>query len=149
MKVTATTVWSVRWTIAFSVLLGVILSSSATSYLVSSYKAWYDDTHPVVVMSGVLVSKTKVEATIHVGGEKLRDCRFVSLHAYSRKGGTLTDAYKERINLLEDSSSKPKGTHDLGRYRIWPLLGADTVIMRVLHDCDGRFITTQIAEVKL
>lgn len=139
----------VRWTIATTLLLGIFLSSSATDYVLSLYRTWYDDTHPVVVMSGTLVARTGSSATIHIKGEKLRQCRFVSLHAYTEKNGELIDAYKERIGRAEDGSTKLVGKHDLGHWLIWPIGDADKVLMTVMHDCAGRLIAAQIAEVAI
>lgn len=139
----------VRWTIVTTLLFGIFLSSSATDYVLSLYRTWYDDTHPVVIMTGTLVSRTGSSATIHIKGEKLRQCRFVSLHAYTEKDGDLIDAYKERIGRSEDGSNKQVGKHDLGNWLIWPIGNADKVVMTVMHDCQGRLIAAQIAEVPL
>lgn len=138
-----------RWTIVTTILVGVFVSSSATDYVLAMYRAWYDDTHPVVVMHGTLVSRDDGSATIHIKGAKLRSCRFVSLHAYTDVGGEVIDAYKARVNRVEDGSTKPVGQHDLGFWRVWPTEGAEKVMMSVLHDCNGRLITAVIAEVKL
>lgn len=138
-----------RWTIVSTLLLGIFLSSSATDYVLSLYRTWYDDTHPVVVMSGTLVSRTGSSATIHIKGVKLRACRFVSLHAYTEFDGELIDAYKERIGRLEDGSTKQVGMHDLGNWLIWPIGNADKIVMTVMHDCQGRLIAAQIAEVAI
>ena len=139
----------VRWTIAVTVFLGVFLASSATDYALFIYREWYDDTHPVVKMSGTLVSRNSSTATIHVKGEKLRQCRFVSLHAYTRKKDVMSDAYKERLGRVEDGVNKQVGQHDLGNWTIWPLDDADTVVMTVMHDCYGRLVTAHIAEVAI
>jgi len=138
-----------RWTIVSTLLLGIFLSSSATDYVLSLYRTWYDDTHPVVVMTGTLVSRTGSSATIHIKGEKLRQCRFVSLHAYTEKDGELIDAYKERLGRIEDGSSKQVGKHDLGNWLVWPTNNADKIVMTVMHDCQGRLIAAQIAEVPI
>ena len=139
----------VRWTIVATLLIGIFLSSSTTDYVLSAYRTWYDDTHPVVIMTGTLVARTGSSATIHIKGEKLRQCRFVSLHAYTEKDGDLIDAYKERIGRIEDGSSKHVGKHDLGNWLIWPIGDADKVVMTVMHDCQGRLIAAQIAEVAI
>lgn len=139
----------VRWTIVGTLLIGIFLSSSATDYVLATYRTWYDDTHPVVVMAGTLIARTGSSATIHIKGEKLRQCRFVSLHAYTEKDGDLIDAYKERIGRIEDGSSKQVGKHDLGNWLIWPIGDADKIVMTVMHDCQGRLIAAQIAEVAI
>ena len=139
----------VRWTIVATLLIGIFLSSSATDYVLSIYRTWYDDTHPVVIMHGTLVARTGSSATIHIKGVKLRQCRFVSLHAYTEKNGELIDAYKERLGRMEDGSTKQVGSHDLGNWLIWPTNNADKVVMTVMHDCQGRLIAAQIAEVAI
>ena len=139
----------VRWTIATTLVIGIFLSSSATDYALALGRDWYDDTHPVVRMSGTLVERTGVTATIHIKGEKLRQCRFVSLHAYTRKKDVTSDAYKERLGRIEDGANKQVGQHDLGKWLIWPLDDADTVVMTVMHDCSGRLVTAHIAEVAI
>ena len=139
----------VRWTIAVTLVIGVFLSSSATDYALSMYRDWYDDTHPVVRMSGTLVERNSSTATIRIKGEKLRQCRFVSLHAYTRKKDVMSDAYKERLGRIEDGANKQVGQHDLGNWTIWPLDDADTVVMTVMHDCSGRLVTAHIAEVAI
>ena len=139
----------VRWTIVATLLIGIFLSSSATDYVLATYRTWYDDTHPVVIMTGTMVSRTGSSATIHIKGEKLRQCRFVSLHAYTEKDGDLIDVYKERIGRIEDGSNKQVGRHDLGNWLIWPIGDADKIVMTVMHDCQGRLIAAQIAEVAI
>lgn len=142
------TVWNVRWTITVTLVIGIFLSSSLTDYILYTYRMWWDATHPVVVTSGTLVTRTETIATIHIKGEKMRDCTFIALHAYTRKNGTLSTANKERFELItEGPSNKPLGKYDAGKWKIWPLGDADTVLMSVMHNCDGRIITTKIAEV--
>ena len=139
----------VRWTILVTILFGVFVSSSMTDRVSELYNDWYDRTHPVVRMSGTLVARTGSSVTIRVKGEKLRQCRFVSLHVHTVKNGEYIDAYKERVGLIEDGSTKQVGKHDLGNWLIWPINDADTVTMTVLHECSGRLITAQIAEVAI
>lgn len=141
--------YEVRWTIMMTILVGVFVSSSMTDRVSELYNAWYDKTHPVVKMTGTLVSRTGSSVTIHVKGEKLRQCRFVSLHVHAVKDGESIDAYKERLGRIEDGSSKQVGKHDLGQWLIWPINDADTVTMTVMHDCDGRLLSAQIAEVPI
>jgi len=143
------TLRDVRWTIATTLAIGIFLSSSATDYALSVYKDWYDDTHPVVRMTGTLVNRTSSTATVHIKGAKLRACRFVSLHAYTRKKEVMTDAYKERLGRIEDGANRQVGQHDLGNWVIWPLDDADTVVMTVMHDCAGRLVSAHIAEVAI
>lgn len=137
----------VRWTILVTLAIGIFLSSSATDYVLSTYREWYDDTHPVVKMAGTLVERTDDSATVHVTGEKLRACRFVSLHSYTRKHGVMTDAYRSRIGQSEDGATKPVGKHDYGTWKIWPIEGANLVVMTVTHECSGRLVSAYIAEV--
>ena len=65
------------------------------------------------------------------------------------KDGDLIDAYKERIGRIEDGSNKQVGKHDLGNWLVWPVGDADKVVMTVMHDCQGRLIAAQIAEVAI
>lgn len=141
--------YEVRWTILLTILFGVFISSSMTDRVSEAYNSWYDKTHPVVKMEGELISRTGSSVTIHIKGEKLRQCRFVSLHAHAVKNGESIDAYKERLGLMEDGSNKQVGKHDLGRWLVWPINDADTITMTVLHDCEGRLLAAKIAKVEL
>lgn len=139
----------VRWTIMFTVLIGVLVSSSMTDRIADAYNMWYDSRNPVVKMHGTIVDKTGSSIIINIKGEKFRPCRFVSMHAHTSKEGEVIDAYKERLGRIEDGSTKQVGKHDLGNWLIWPISGADTVSVSVMHDCRGRLLTAVIAEIEL
>jgi hypothetical protein len=145
------TIRSMRWTISTAIIVGMLLSGVFTDAIRAAYQDFYNRQFPVVTMRGKLVSQDSASATIHITGTKNRDCKFVGLLAYTSQNGSLTDAFKERVTgPKEDGTSKPKGTYDIGYWRIWPKQGADSVLMYVQHDCAGPHLTTtKIADVAL
>ena len=145
------TVKSMKWTLAFSVVLGVFLSGILAQPLKDAYLEYYDSANPVVKMQGELVSQDDDSVTIHISGEKLRPCRYLRMLSYTITNGQLSDAYHERVlGVPHDGSTKPVGKLDIGLWRIYPKLNADAVAMYVQHDCGGGRITTTLnAEVHL
>ena len=142
---------SMKWTIMFSIVLGIFLSGIFAQPIKDAYLEYYDLAYPVVVMRGSLVSQDEDSVVIHISGEKLRPCRYLRMLSYTSKNGQLTDAYHSRtIGFLDDGSTKPIGKLDVGYWRIFPKQDADAVEMYVQHDCGGgRITTTQTAEVHL
>lgn len=138
-----------RWTIFWTAVIGVFVSSSFTDFLTASYRQLYDDTHPVVAMTGKLISRAEGKVIIHVKGVKLRQCRFITLNAYAVKDGEYSDVYRDRINGVENGVTKQVGVYDLGQWALWPVVGAEKVVMRVTHDCGGRLLSAEIADVAL
>lgn len=82
--------------------------------------SWYDKANPVVRMKGRLVATEDNSITIHVSGEKLRECKFLTMNAYKRVDGALKDANLKRAAGVTDGSSKPIGSYDLGLWVIYP-----------------------------
>ena len=142
---------SMKWTIMFSIVLGVFLSGIFAQPIKEAYLEYYDVANPIVRMRGELVSQDTDFVIVHIAGEKLRPCRYLRMLAYTSKNGQLTDAYHSReLGFPDDSSTKPVGKMDVGYWRIYPKQNADAVEMYVQHDCGGgRITTTQTAEVHL
>ena len=104
---------------------------------------------PIVAYKAKVLSHDSKEAIIHISGHKLRDCEVIkgSLQTYAVKDGVYFDIQEERVT--GDSSSRPVGLVDLGAWRVYPILGAQRVVMTITHDCDGHKIKSEIANVIL
>lgn len=113
--------------------------------------AWaaYDRARPVVEMSGQVVGRTADSITVLIGGAKLRECQFLTIRAYADIGGALVDVNTERTDRPEDRHTKPPGRFSIGYWRAWPVTGAMRVQWWTTHSCDGRLVTTKVAEVAL
>jgi hypothetical protein len=143
------TIRDVKWTITLT-MCGVLLLSTTLADVVSSQiHGLYTRFNPVVEMRGELVSAGQDYSIIHITGRKFRECKYISMQAFSLNQGIRSDAEKLKVASPDDGYSKPPGLYDLGNWRIWPTDGADTVEMYVIHDCNGYPVTTRIAEVKL
>lgn len=108
-----------------------------------------DTAYPVVVSQSRLVSRTDTEAVVAVTLTKQRVCEFSSLQAYSRmRDGVLHSAHAERVDFPVSGVSRPVGTYDAGRWRVWPISGAEGVVLYVQHDCNGRIVSSTFADVR-
>lgn len=138
-----------RWTVLLAAFAGFFLAPVGQTWW-RSVLYGYDDARPVVVMTGKLVSRNGDEVYIHMGGKKMRQCDYLRVQAYSRAmDGRLSDSYIRRVDIAERGDSKPIGAFDLGTWRIWPVGDAVGVVVYVQHDCDGRLVTTKIADVPI
>lgn len=136
------TVKSLRWTIFFSVLLGIGISMITP-------QSWYDALFPVVTMRADVINKTLTEVTVRLSGEKHRDCKYMAIDAFSRHGDLLRDLQMERLDQPADGTTKPMGRFDFGYWRIWPTNDTKTVMIYVRYDCAGRDVFVRAAEVAL
>lgn len=134
-----------RWTLSAAVVIGLALSPAANlPYLI------YDALVPVVRMQGELVSKTEDSVVVHIWGSKSRECKYLGLQAFSTgPNGNRRDANITRLDMPSAGATKPKGEFDIGNWKLWPVTGAVSVQVYVQHDCDGRILNAQIAEVVL
>jgi phosphoribosyl-AMP cyclohydrolase len=136
-----------RWTVLLAAMAGFFMAPLGDSWWRHVLDG-YDERNPVVRMSGTLVKQDAESVWIEVVGEKLRACRYIRLQPYTRqKSGVLTDAYARRDGVPERGDTKPPGVYSIGTWRVWPRGEAVAVLMYVLHDCDGRVVTTKVAEV--
>ena len=150
MNQLAKDLWRMRWLVFASAFTGILFAPLIVTGYHTVATEW-NDWRPVVRMTGTVVDRTNESVTIHVAGEKLRECTYVGMTAYSRGAdGLLHDAYRQRIDRPEGQFTRPKGTFDIGFWRIWPL-GADavSVVMFAKHECDGHVVVSKLAEVQL
>lgn len=146
IKQTASSVWSVRWTLALALVVGALLSP----YIWETVHTLYDKQNPVVNFNGTLLSRSDTEAVIRITGVKLRACVFVpgSTQAYSRIKGVLYSLEEEKLSPV--AGSRPVGAADVGVWKVRPVLaGPQTILMFTQHDCDGRMVVSKIAEIEL
>ena len=106
---------------------------------------------PVVSMQGEIVDRGPGSVVIHIWGEKLRDCGFIGMKAYTLRSDRLHDAVITRIDMVSDNTTKPKGYYDIGDWDIYPVTDdATKVIVYVEHTCGIKDVRmTKIAEVTL
>ena len=139
-------IWEQRWTLVLAMLTGLVLSPV---FRWSPLLPLYDAYHPVVQMRGDLVLRDGDAVVVHVWGTKHRDCAYVGIRAYGSKNGVLVDANIARVGLPMTGTTRPMGTFDIGQWRVWPVDKADLVVIFVQHICDGRAISTRIAEIDI
>jgi len=133
---------SMRWTIVFSVMLGIGLSWLTPM-------SWIDAVFPVVTMKSEVMAKTPTEVVVRLSGTKHRDCKYEGIDAFSKHGGMVRDLNMERVDMPDDGMTKPKGHYDFGLWRIWPTANTKLVTIYVRYDCDGRDVFVIAAEVLL
>jgi len=150
MKFLIREAWGMKFTLLFAVIFGIFISPASTTGSHFVYGI-YDSFFPVVTMTGSLVRREgDGGVVIHLAGKKNRACRFVQLDSFSKASGILRDATETRVDgVPQNSTSSPVGPFDQGNWLVWPTTEADQIVMYVEHDCDGRIVTTKIAEVKL
>jgi len=126
----------------FGVVVGFVLSMITPM-------TWIDYLFPVVEMQATVVNKTPSEVIVSLKGTKNRDCKYVSIDAFSRHGDTLRDLNMVRVDRPEEGGTKPKGYFYFGDWRIWPTTDTKTVLVYVQYDCSGRDVFVQAAEVTI
>ena len=143
------TIYNIRkmpWTALFAALLGV---SVAWAFPWSAIQEVYDTVRPVSIISANVVSRTSDSVTLHLTGEKKRDCKFISVHAFTRVGPPMRDASIVRIDKPQDSETRPIGFHDFGTWMVWPMDGASFAAVYVKYECDGRAVLMRSPEIEL
>lgn len=137
-----------RWTAIIAFAIGVWMAPAGQA-MWNAGMDYYDESYPVLNMTGRLERQDDNNVWIRVSGEKLRECSYIRVQAYTRNKGVLTDAFHMRDDRPETGHTKPLGTYSIGMWRIWPKGDADTVLMYVQSACDGRLVMTLVAEVSL
>ena len=142
-------VLDLRWSIIGAAVAGVLLAPLGSSWWRAMQDA-YDDAWPVVTLEPSVLKRDADSMLVHLVGKKHRGCTYLRIQAYTRRpDGTLADAFTKREDMPERGATKPVGQIDVGQWRIWPLTGGVAVEIYSQHDCDGRLVTTRVAEVKL
>jgi hypothetical protein len=137
-----------RNALALCFLAGMLLSPLSDLAMEPAQRL-YDHLSPVVSMEGDVVARAPDSVDIHLAGVKHRQCKYIGIRAYARTTKALADVNAIRIDMPADGSTKPVDHIDAGVWRVWPIASASEVLMYVQHDCNGRVVVTQIAEVKL
>lgn len=142
------------WPIAAAVVVGFALLPPMSKH----YQDWAEAAairreqgQPVVQMQGRVVERGQGFVVVHMTGRKLRECRYVGLTAYTiNPQGVRFDASIRRDDLPETGDTKPPGTYDIGRWRIWPT-HADSRSLLVFADhlCNQIQVRSLVAEVPL
>lgn len=139
--------WSMRWTLVFSLITGVLISPV---FNWSPLLPVYDELRPIVDMRGDLVRREENAVVIHIWGTRARgDCAYMGVQAYGVKNGVRIGANLRRVDAPEVGTTKPPGTYDIGNWRIWPTDNADAVVVFIQHRCDTRVVSTRIAELDI
>jgi len=139
--------WDVRFTVALSILLGLLLYAVLDSHWALDL---YNKYNPVVDMQGELVQREGDAVVVHIWGEKSRECKYVGIQSFAKKNHTLFDTYISRVDKTQDNHTRPTGSFDIGWWRIRPVtLDVSHVVVYSQHECRGRLVTTLIAEVPM
>ncbi len=134
------------WTALVAVIFGVSIAPGGGfdwAY------ALYDDVSPVVSMRGKIVDRGPDQVVLHIEGEKHRHCQYITIRGYALRDNLLHDANIERVDRPMDGHTKPPGSYSIGLWRVWPVAQATAVKVFVKHSCDGRLVTTEVADVDL
>lgn len=136
--------------VAFGAMVGLVLALF-WPLLVDQAERVTDHWLPVVRGSAAQVHKTDDSVTVRLTLTKLRDCKYLQVQAYSRMAnGTLRDASAARRDRPEVGVTRPVGqSFDAGLWELWPIDGAVAALLYAQHDCDGRLVSSLLAEVKL
>lgn len=137
-----------RWSILLAFFVTLVGAQVIAPLLLEARQARLDS-QPVVIMQGQIVSRDSSSVTIHLWGEKLRACTYVSVNAYTRHNGVMKDAFTKRLEAPHAGVTKPLGRFDIGNWLVWPIDGVSKVLIYSQHDCSGRVVITKIAEVDL
>lgn len=82
----------------FGAFMGLIFVPVGALFLDSAQQA-YDKTHPVVNAQARLVQRDSDAVLVELYGDKLRECNYVGISAYSLdSAGILHDAFISRID---------------------------------------------------
>jgi hypothetical protein len=138
-----------------SLLVGAVLmlaGIAVTPELIESARDAYDRANPIVRAVGVEVRRGPGEVTVQARFEKLRDCKRVSIEAFSRHSGTgaLVRANIERIGSGgQELRNIQPGESTFSSWRIWPVVDSSAVVVYMSHRCLEREVWTKVVEVKL
>lgn len=136
-----------RWSVLFGLIVGVVVSFA--SFGTESLLKFYDEINPVVRMRGEIVQRDADAVFVRIWGEKRRACRYASLQTFGvDERGEMHFVMNQYIGS-GTKGTLPVGDVDLGIWRLWPTAGAVAVRAYAGHDCGGRLVITQIAEVAL
>lgn len=136
-------------TIATGIVLGGLLSPVAIATN-DWLAAQYDRVFPVVEMNGQLLSLGDDEAVIALAGRKNRECTYTGIQAYSvGRDGNMTDTFIVRTDIPESRDTKPRGTFDVGTWRVWPLPDSRGIVVYINHLCGSRVVLTKVAHIPL
>jgi hypothetical protein len=131
--------------LAFGLTAGV-LSYPAVQYA----QEWFDSGNHVLTLTAHVEELSATEITLHVTGDKRRDCTYVRLQAYTVDDrGVKQDAFVTRVDQQEDHDSKPPGSYDFGVWRIWPRGVATSVQVYSDHICSGRATRAKVLDLKV
>ena len=113
----------------------------------------YDRFAPVVTMDvAKIMWRDEDAALVKMAGDKHRACKYLYIRAYAReRDGALRDnVHTWRDDQAEDGSTKPAEERiDIGIWRVDGIRGASAVVFFVSHDCGGRLVLTQMADIAL
>lgn len=138
-----------RWTIALAACLGFLVAPIGRSGW-DVLLGYYDAARPIVRMQADVLSRDGNAITVALAGEKLRNCAFVRLHAYSAgMDGVMQSVYIRRKDIAENGQTRPIGKYDFGDWLIWPIDGTSKVVIYSQHDCDGRLVQTRLATLEV
>jgi hypothetical protein len=142
--------WWLHWpTIIVGGVLGLLLVPVG-EWMLHAARETYDDSHPVIEAAGHIVERDADSVTVEIVGTKLRDCTYVANTGYTLGAdGILRSTYIARTDQPPTGATRPVGAQHFGRWRLWPTNGAISASIWVTHQCEGRLVRTQLADVRL
>jgi hypothetical protein len=141
--------WISGPTIAVGVIMGLLMAPLAP-FVSEVAGEWYDGMRPVISAQVRVVEVDEHRAVITMQAEKLRECEYVRLVAYTiDTDGVRRDATIRRIDAETRGITRGIGKYDLGRWEVYPRLGGRMVRIESVHDCDTRQVRTLLGQVEL
>lgn len=141
--------YELRWSILFAACIGMLMAPAGQSWWRSAATA-YDEARPVLQMTATVTEVTEDTAVLAITGEKLRNCRYIRMQAFTRTpDGVLTDIGLMRIDQDELARSKPLGMHNFGKWKVWPIKGSRKLVIYSQHDCHDRLVTTKVIDMDI
>lgn len=139
-----------RWTILMAALIGFMVAQAGQEVR-SAVLSVYDAVRPVVTLvSATIMEQGADDMVVGLVVRKARDCDYVRLQAFGAIADEpMMDAYMRRIDTPEKGTTRPRGTFNIGVWRIWPINGASSVIVYAQHDCGNRIVQTRLADIDL
>lgn len=137
-----------KWTALFSLIITLLFLNLVFPY---GDHIFHQNT-PVVNMKGQLVANEPNSITVHIQGEVLRPCSFVSVGAMYQRSDSpkLISAFLEQVgNVPKENLTRPVGENDLGLWKIYPTKEAVRVLVYTHHECGKESVVSKVAEIQL
>lgn len=132
-------------------LLGGMLVAASLGFIGDMVLDAYDRSHPVWVGVRVFdVTREGDKISASLDGEKVRECRYLRVHARGLAGDYATDVQIKRQGQIQLGMTRPLGRQFIGRFDLWPTApNMRSVAIIVEHQCGERLLLTPLATISV